>query len=263
MELGLKGKRALVLAASRGLGYASALGLAREGCDLVMCSRDSGRIQDAARRIRDATGARVRAMAIDVSTPGGAQQLVDAAVADYGGLEIAVHNAGGPPAGDFQSTAVEQWYGAFDHNLMSVVRLAKAAIPEMKKIGYGRLIAITSSSIKQPIPHLVLSNATRAGVLGLAKTLSRELAGDNILVNVLAPGRMATERTDELDRAVASRTGKTLEAVRQASVDAIPIGRLGRPEEFANLVVFLASEAASYITGAAIQVDGGIIGALQ
>jgi 3-oxoacyl-[acyl-carrier protein] reductase len=262
MQLGLNGKRAIVMAASRGLGYASALGLAREGCHLVICSRDDTRIQAAAERIRNETGASVHALAADVKDAAEASRLVDVAVEKYGGLEIVVHNAGGPPAGQFHAMTDAQWQGAFEQNLLSLVRIVHAATPEMKKAGYGRVLTIASSSIKQPIPNLVLSNALRAGVWGLAKTLSRELAGDGILVNVIAPGRVATERIDELDRANATRTGASLEDVQRQSVATIPLGRLGRPEELANLVVFLASEAASYITGQAITVDGAAGNAL-
>lgn len=263
MELGLTGKRALVLAASRGLGYACALGLAREGCDVVMCSRDQERIEAAAAQIRQETGARVLPIAVDVSNQAAAQQLVDLAAEQFGGLEIAIHNAGGPPAGDFASISDEQWQTAFNLNLMSFVHLVHAVTPEMKKAGYGRIIAITSSSIKQPIPNLVLSNAMRTGVLGLSRTLAKELARDNILLNIIAPGRIATERIDEIDQATASRNGRTIEQVREESIAAIPLGRTGKPDELANLAVFLASEAASYITGATIQVDGGKLDALQ
>jgi 3-oxoacyl-[acyl-carrier protein] reductase len=263
MELGLRGKRALVLAASRGLGYACAEGLAAEGCDLVICSREQERIEAAAAQIRERTGARVHPVAANVNDEGQVRGLVRACVEQYGGLEIAVHNAGGPPAGPFASISSEQWRQAFDQNLMSLVWLVQAAAPEMKRAGYGRILAIASSSVKQPIPNLVLSNALRTGVHGLIKTLSKELAADGILLNTIAPGRIATERIEELDRANAQRSGQQLEAVKQASLAGIPLGRLGEPRELANLVVFLASEAASYISGAAIQVDGGALNALQ
>lgn len=262
MHLGLKNKRAIVMAASRGLGFASAVGLAREGCDLVICSRDQARIDAAAVRIREETGARVHALAADVKDADEAQRLVDAAVQHYGGLEIVVHNAGGPPAGEFRQMTDAQWQQAYEQNLLSLVRIVNAAAPEMKKAGYGRVLTIASSSIKQPIPNLVLSNALRAGVWGLAKTLSRELAADKILVNVIAPGRVQTERIDELDRANAARSGQPLEDVQRQSMASIPLGRLGHPEELANLVVFLASEAASYISGQAIMVDGAAGNAL-
>lgn len=256
MEFGLRGKRAIVMAASRGLGYASALGLAREGCKLIVCSRDQGRIEAAAAAITKETNAEVKALVADVSSASEAKRLVDAAVSAYGGLEIVVHNAGGPPAGETLQMTDEQWQKAFEQNLLSFTRIVGAAAPEMKKAGYGRVITIASSSIKQPIPNLALSNALRAGVWGIAKTLSRELAPQGILVNVIAPGRIDTERIAELDQANATKSGKSIEDVRKASVGSIPLGRLGRPEELANLVVFLASQAGSYITGQAITVDG-------
>ncbi len=256
MDLGLKGKRALVLAASRGLGYACARGLAQEGCHLVVCSRDEARIQAAAAEIRASTGARVEALVADVSNAAEAERLVGAAVSAYGGLEILVHNAGGPPAGGFAAVNEAQWKQAFDQNMMSFVRIVNAAVPVMKKAGYGRVLSIASSSIKQPIPNLVLSNAFRAGVWGIAKTLSQELGPQGILVNVIAPGRISTERIAELDQANATRTGKPIDEVRKASVASIPLGRLGDPEEFANLVVFLASAKASYISGQGLFVDG-------
>ena len=262
MDFGLKGKRALVLAASRGLGYASALGLAREGCHLLVCSRDQERIETAAETIRRETGAKVKALVADVSSATEAKRLVDATVAEYGGLEIVIHNAGGPPAGETLQMTDEQWQKAFEQNLLSFTRIVGAAAPEMKKAGYGRVITIASSSIKQPIPNLALSNALRAGVWGIAKTMSRELAPQGILVNVVAPGRIDTERIAELDHATAQKVGKSIEDVRKASVASIPLGRLGRPEELANLVVFLASQSASYITGQAITVDGAAGNAL-
>ncbi len=262
MDFGLKGKRAIVMAASRGLGYASALGLAREGCRLVICSRDKQRIDNAAEQIRKATGADVTALEADVSSATEAKRLVDAAVSAYGGLEIVVHNAGGPPAGETLAMNEDQWQKAFEQNLLSFTRIVTAAVPEMKKAGYGRILTIASSSIKQPIPNLALSNALRAGVWGLAKTLSRELGPSGILVNVIAPGRIDTERIAELDAAMATKIGKSVEDVRKTSVGTIPLGRLGRPEELANLVVFLASEAGSYITGQAITVDGAAGNAL-
>jgi 3-oxoacyl-[acyl-carrier protein] reductase len=257
MDLALKGKRALVLAASRGLGFASARALAREGCNLVICSRDLARVNEAADTLRRETGVRVHAMEADVSRAGDAAMLVQATSAHYGGLDIVVHNAGGPPAGEFLAMTEEQWQKAFEQNLMSLVRLVNAAVPEMKRAGAGRILTIASSSIRQPIPNLVLSNALRTGIWGLAKTLSRELAPFGILVNVIAPGRIQTERIDELDAANAKRGGRPIDDIKRESVASIPLGRLGRPEELGNLVAFLASDAASYITGQAIMVDGG------
>ncbi len=206
------------MAASRGLGYASALGLAREGCQLVVCSRDQAPHRSGGRGDSKDTGAEVTALVADVSSATEAKRLVDAAVSAYGGLEIVVHNAGGPPAGETLAMTEEQWQKAFEQNLLSFTRIVGAAAPEMKKAGYGRVLTIASSSIKQPIPNLALSNALRAGVWGIAKTLSRELAPQGILVNVIAPGRIDTERIAELDQANATKSGKSIEDVRKASV---------------------------------------------
>jgi len=262
MHLNLTGKRALVTAASRGLGFATALGLAREGTALVICSRDEVRITEAAQKIRAETGTRVEALVADVSSADEAARLVGHAVSALGGLDIVVHNAGGPPAGEFLSLSDAQWQKAFDQNLMSLVRLVNAAVPELKKAGGGRILTIASSSIKQPIPGLVLSNAFRTGVYGLVKTLARELGPAGILLNVVAPGRIQTERIEELDNAMATRRGVDLQQVKKESVASIPLGRLGTPEEFANLLVFLASDAGRYISGQAIIVDGGATAAL-
>jgi 3-oxoacyl-[acyl-carrier protein] reductase len=263
MDLGLKGKRAVVLASSRGLGYACALGLAREGCDLVVTSRSQDHVDAAAVRIREETGVRVVAVVADVSSEEGVRLPVQRAIDEFGGVDIAVHNAGGPPPGNFGGVSTEQWYKAFDQNLMSFVWLVQAVRPSMEASGWGRIVAITAISIKQPIPTLVLSNAMRTAVLGTVRTLVKELTPKGINVNVVAPGRIATERIEELDQAAAARTGKSIEQVRKDSLATIPAGRLGDPQEFANMVVFLASEAASYVNGAVVQVDGGMLDALQ
>ncbi len=239
------------------------LGSACEGCDLVITSRTQAHIDEAAEKIRQETGVRVIGVAADVSNEEGVKAPVQRCIDEFGGVEIVVHNAGGPPAGGFENVNSEQWYKAFDQNLMSFVWLSQAALAPMKASGYGRIIAITSSSIKQPIPNLVLSNAMRTGVLGTVRTMVKEVTPHGITVNVVAPGRISTERIDELDQAAAKRSGKSVEDVKAESQASIPAGRLGTPEEFANVVVFLASEAAAYVSGATIQIDGGKLDALQ
>ena len=263
MDVNLAGKRAIVLAASRGLGFACAMELARAGCDVTICSRSEEKINAAAQQIKSETGARVNSVVCNVDDEAPIKAAVASAVAQFGGLEIAIHNAGGPPFGGFQATDDEKWFQAFKQNLMSFVWMSRAAIPEMRKAGYGRIIAITAGSIKAPIPNMVLSNTMRPGVLGVAKTLARELAPDNILVNVIAPGMLYTERIDELNQARAVNEGRPVEEIFQAASSTIPLGRMGEPRELANLAVFFASEAASYITGTAVQVDGGSINTLH
>ena len=236
--------------------------MAKEGAKLVIASRDQRRIDEAAAKIRSETGADVIGVAADVNAQADVQEVIAACVHHYGGLEIALHNAGGPPAGGFDGINDEQWLRAFNQNLMSFVWVCRVAIPHMKVAQYGRLITIASSSIRQPLPNLILSNVMRAGVNALAKSLSREVAAHNINVNVVGPGRIATERIEELDRANAAKNNQPLEQVKAASIASIPAGRLGEPSEFANFIVFLASEAASYMSGTATLVDGAASNAL-
>lgn len=257
MDLGLKGKTAIVTAASKGIGRAIAHGLAAEGTNVVMGSRDQAAIESAAAAIRSATGANVVALTADVTREADNRRIVDTAVERFGSIDILINNAGGPKPGQFATLNDADWQAGFELTLMSVVRLTRLCVPHMRQRGGGRIINVESSSVKVPIDNLLLSNSIRSAVIGLAKTLSLELAGDNILVNTVCPGRIHTDRIDQLDRVMAERSGQSFEAVRTASVAAIPLGRLGTPEEFANMVVFLASEPASYITGVTICVDGG------
>ncbi len=259
METGLEGKCALVCAASKGLGRATAHALARDGARIVMCARTGATLTAAADEIRAATGATIVPVVADLSRSADVMRLVDQAVRELGGLDILVTNTGGPKSGPFESLTDADWSAAIDGLLMSVIRLCRHAIPHMRSRGGGRIINVTSVSVKQPIEGLVLSNALRAGVTGLSRTLANELAPDNILVNCVAPGYTRTDRVIQLAEAAAAREGTSAAVVQQRTEDQIPLGRLGTPAEFAEAVAFLASARASYITGISLQVDGGFI----
>ena len=255
MDLGLAGKTALVTASSKGMGKACALGLAAEGARVVMCARIERELSAAADEVRGRTGAEVIAMPADVTRADQVEALLARAREAFGGVDILVANAGGPPRGSFDELSDEQWYGAFEISLLSVVRLVRAVLPWMRQRRWGRIITIQSSSVKQPIAGLDLSNAVRPGTAGLMKTLATDLGRDNILVNTVCPGRILTDRL----LGGARQAGVSPEEyAAQVGVD-VPLGRVGTAEEFANVVVFLASERASYVTGVALQVDGGLI----
>lgn len=262
MELGLNGKRALVLAASSGLGRASATELAREGARVAICSRDAARADSAAGEIRDETGAEVHAFACDVADAGSLAELFEAATAALGGLDVLVTNAGGPPPGRFDDLDEETWTRTFELTLQSVVRSVRHATPHLRSAGGGSILALASSSVVQPIPNLLMSNVFRPAVYALCKHLSDELAGDGIRVNVLSPGRIHTARTDQLDANRAKKTGMSLQEVHDETVAKIPLGRMGRTEEFGRVAAFLSSDAASYLNGVHLLVDGGMVRAL-
>jgi 3-oxoacyl-[acyl-carrier protein] reductase len=257
MDLGLQGKRALVAAASSGLGYAIAHALAAEGARVAISSRNTQRIADAAAGIAAATGAEVIGAKCDVSSPQDVVAWVDSTAQRWGGLDIVIPNAGGPPAGTFAELSADQWDGAYRLTLRSAVTFAAASRRHLDR--GGTMLYLTSASVKEPIGILVLSNVYRAGVAALAKSLATEWAPAGIRVNHLIPGRIATDRLLELDAGLAAREGTTPEAVRQRISAGIPLGRYGEPEEYAAAAVFLVSDAAAYITGATLQVDGGML----
>jgi 3-oxoacyl-[acyl-carrier protein] reductase len=257
MDLGLKDRVALVCGASKGLGRAVAQGLAQEGVKLAICSRTKGSILQAAEEIRQTTGVETLGLAVDLSKTEEARRFFREALGHFGRIDILVNNAGGPPSLPFAEIEDSQWQSAFELTLMSAVVLIKEALPVMQEKRFGRIINLTSVAVKQPLEGLILSNTLRAGLIGLAKTLSNAYAAHNILINNVCPGYTLTERVRNLSRVTAERRGLSPEAVIQEWESRIPMGRLGRPEELANLVVFLASERAGYITGTTTQVDGG------
>ncbi len=259
MQTGLSGKCAIVCAASKGLGRASALSLAREGARVVMCARTAGTLEASAASIRESTGALVVPIVADVGRAGDIVRLLDEAAAALGGIDILVTNTGGPKSGPFETLSDEDWTTSIESLLLSVVRLCRGVIPHMRRRGGGRILNVTSVSVKQPIDGLALSNALRAAVTGLSKTLANELAADNILVNCVAPGYTRTDRVVELAEAAALREGIAADAVQRRTETQIPLRRLGTPEEFGDVVAFLASDRASYITGTTLQVDGGFV----
>lgn len=257
MNLGLANKVAMVAGASRGLGYAVARGLAAEGAQVSIASRDAGAVADAGRRIEAETGAKALATAADVSSAGAIEQWHRKTIEHFGGIDLLFTNSGGPPPGSALSFDDAQWQKAFDLLLMSAVRMVRLAVPSMASRGGGSIILPTSSSVKEPIANLALSNVLRASVTALAKTLANELVGQKIRVNHLIPGRIATDRLRELDEASSKRAGISIEDQQKKMMQTIPMGRYGDPAEFANAAVFLFSDAASYITGATLNVDGG------
>lgn len=259
MDLGLKDRVALVAASSQGLGKAVALGLAREGAKLAMCARTEATLEEAAAEIRRETGAEILTRAFDVTVHEDVRHFVADTAAHFGRLDICVANAGGPPSKPFSDTTLEDWIAASDLNLLSTVCFAKAALPIMQERRWGRFITITSVSVKQPIDGLVLSNSVRAGVSGLVKTLSNEYGPYNVLVNNVCPGYTATARLIGLGETLAQRRGVTPREVEDGWAKQAALQRIGLPEEFANVVVFLASERASFVTGVSIQVDGGFV----
>ena len=263
MDLGLRGKVALVAASSRGLGRATAEELAAEGADLVMCARSEGPLREAAAAIERANpGVRVVAHAADLADPDAVDRVVAQALGTFGRVDVLVTNTGGPPAGPFESHSREAWREAVRQNLESVLNLVRPILPGMKERRWGRIINVTSITVKQPVDNLILSNSVRAAVTGFARTLATEVAPFDVTVNNVLPGYTRTQRVEELAAKNAATRGGSAADAFAAWEREIPMRRLGEPREFGALVAFLASERASYITGTSIPVDGGWIRSL-
>jgi len=262
MDLGLKNRVALVVAASQGLGRAVAEELAAEGASLVLCARNPNTLAETAAAIADSTGAHVLAVPADVTEIEQITRVVESGNERFGRIDILVTNAGGPPAGRFDQITREQWEQASRLTLFSAIELARQVLPGMKERGWGRILNITSIAVKQPVENLMLSNSLRAGLTGFARTLANEVAANGVTVNNILPGYTRTERLDELANMMAEKLGISAAEFRAKWEQEIPMRRLGEPREFAALAAFLVSERASYITGTSIQVDGGWIRSL-
>jgi 3-oxoacyl-[acyl-carrier protein] reductase len=257
VDLGLTGRPALVAAASKGLGKACAWALAAEGAEVALCARDRATLEATRQEIADATGTRVEAIPADVATEDGAVAFVREGMEALGGCQILVANAGGPPSGQALGFSDQEIRSALDLNFLSTVRMVREAVPRMRDAGYGRVVVISSSSIKQPVAGLVLSTSARAAAAGWTRHLADELAPEGITVNTVLPGRIETDRVRSLRRETADRDGVDVDEVASREAAAIPAGRIGDPAELGALVAFLCSQQASYVTGGFISVDGG------
>lgn len=249
----------MVGGASKGLGYAVARALAAEGASVSLASRNSDAIQAAGAQIGEESGGRVLAVAANVTSPEDIGRWHQVTVDRFGGVDLLFTNAGGPPAGRVLDFADAAWQSAFDLLVLSVVRQVRLAVPSMRARGGGAILMSTSSAVKEPIANLALSNVVRASVAALAKTLALELAADGIRVNQLIPGRIGTDRVREIDAINASKAGVSPEEQKRRSASTIPLGRYGEPDEFGRMAAFLLSDAAAYVTGASVQVDGGMV----
>lgn len=261
MEIDLKDKVALVIASSQGLGYAVAKRLAEANADVIITSRNEAKLQQVANELSTLGSGKIIYQKADITNQEQISLLFKVITNEFGKLDILVNNAGGPPAGTFENFEDSDWQQAFELNLLSYVRIIRHALPLLRKHG-GKIINLASTSVKEPITGLILSNTFRAGVAGLSKSLAGELAPHNILVNTVAPGRIATDRITYLDNNAADKLGITREQLEEKIKESIPLKRYGNPDEFANVVAFLASNANTYMTGSTFYVDGGMVKSL-
>src|SRR5690625_841028 len=263
MDLGLKNKSVLVMAASKGLGKATAMEFARAGAHVLISSRNESELRKTVTEIKETTGnTDVSYKVCDVTNPEAIKAIVSHAVTKNGTIDVLINNSGGPPAGNFDTFDDDAWQKVFELTLLSYIRTIREVLPYMRQQKSGHIVNFASSSVKQPIDNLTLSNVFRVGVTGLSKTLALELGPDNILVNTVSPGRIATDRIDELNQIKADELGVSKEQVAKESEAKIALGRLGKPEEFGKIVTFLCSQANSYVTGQSIIVDGGLVRAI-
>lgn len=253
MQLGLEGRSVLVMAGSQGIGLASALGFHAAGANVTICARSAGPLKAAAAQMPGCL-----ALVGDATQPEDIERIAREAAAKFGPVEVLVNNTGGPPSGPFDALSDADWESAVNLTLMSAIRASRAVLPAMRERRWGRIVNISSYGVKQPVPGLTLSNSVRMAVLGWAKTLAAQVGPDNVLVNTVCPGWTRTARVDSLLAAQSAQTGRSADELASGIAADIPIGRIGEAQEVANLVVFLGSDAASYITGTAIQVDGGL-----
>jgi len=259
VDLGIAGKRALVLASSRGLGQGIAQALAAEGAQVILCGRDRERLAAAVQAINSGGRGKAEAIPTDLTQAAEIEALTATVEQKYGGIDILVNNVGGPPPKAITAVTIEEWRTQFDAMVLTLLQVSNHFLPGMRQRKWGRILTIASSGVVQPIPNLGISNALRSTVVGWSKTLAAEVAADGVTVNVIAPGRIHTDRVDENDAGVAKRDNKSIDDVRRASSAQIPVGRYGTVQEFAAVATFLLSVPASYVTGSIIRVDGGYI----
>ncbi|MFS0783776.1 SDR family oxidoreductase [Bacillus sp. 1P06AnD] len=258
MDLQLKEKNALIIASSQGLGKAIAAELAQEHANVMLVGRVEDKLEKAAAELDTLGAGRVSYVTADITDAEAIKNLVKETAEELGGIDILVNNAGGPPAGSFEDMSDEDWQASFELNLLSYIRIIREALPYLKK-SQGRIVNIASSSIKEPISGLILSNTFRTGIVGLSKTLAEEFGPDQILVNTVAPGRIATDRVRHLDQVKSEQSGISIEEIEEKMKGGIPLGRYGKPEEFARVVAFLVSGANTFVTGTSLLVDGGMV----